>query len=146
MGKRASILYSNTLPKEEKAVLRAFAERIAGEVLEGRGFTCLITGDTRLQALNRDFLKHDYPTDVLSFPAPDGEDLGEMAISLDRAREQAAAHGHGMLDEIQILMLHGALHLAGHDHETDKGKMRRLETKWRKTLGLPTGLIERARR
>ncbi len=146
MGKRASILFKKSLSKEERDELRAFAESVACDVLEGRGFTCLITGDDQMQALNRDFLKHDYATDVLSFPAPDGADLGEMAISIDRAREQATAHGHAAIAEVKILMLHGALHLAGHDHETDKGKMRRLESKWRKTLGLPTGLIERARR
>lgn len=51
-----------------------------------------------------------------------------------------------METEIEILMLHGVLHLLGHDHETDKGAMRRLESRWRQKLGLPAGLIERARR
>ena len=146
MGKRATILFQQTLPKEEKTLLRAFAAILVDDVLDGRTFTCLLSGDKQLQALNRDFLKHDYPTDVLSFPALDGNDLGEIAISLERAIDQAAEQGHPPLDELKILMLHGVLHLTGLDHETDKGKMRRTETKWRKALGLPGGLIERARR
>jgi probable rRNA maturation factor len=124
--------------------LRAFLERLTTEVAEGRPFTVLVTHDGELQRLNREFLQHDYPTDVLSFP---GEaELGEMAISADRAAEQAGEQGHDASTEVEILMLHGLLHLLGHDHETDRGKMRRLETKWRKTLGLPAGLIERTKR
>jgi probable rRNA maturation factor len=82
---------------------------------------------------------------VLSFPSesPSGE-LGDIAISVDRAREQANAYGHDLSTEVRILLLHGVLHLLGHDHEIDRGKMRRLETRWRKEFGLPTGLIERA--
>jgi probable rRNA maturation factor len=67
-----------------------------------------------------------------------------MAISADRALEQATAFGHGVGDEIRILMLHGVLHLLGYDHETDNGEMARVEARWRKTLGLPLSLIERA--
>ena len=70
--------------------------------------------------------------------------LGELAISLDRARAQAAEHGHTLDDELRILMLHGALHLAGFDHEHDQGEMARAESRWRKRLGLPNGLIERS--
>jgi probable rRNA maturation factor len=69
--------------------------------------------------------------------------LGELAISLDRARAQAAEHGHSLDDELRILMLHGALHLAGFDHEHDHGEMARAESRWRKRLGLPNGLIQR---
>ena len=72
--------------------------------------------------------------------------LGEMAISVERAKEQANEFGHTLEDEIEILMLHGVLHLMGMDHERDSGRMRRAETQWRKTLGLPGGLIERAQR
>jgi len=57
---------------------------------------------------------------------------------------QAAQHGHSLADELRILMLHGALHLAGMDHETDRGEMAQAEVRWRKRLGLPDGLIERA--
>lgn len=83
-------------------------------------------------------------------PAPDPRPpaprlLGEIAISVQRAAEQAAEFGHGLDDEVRILMLHGVLHLMGMDHETDRGRMRRAETAWRRKLGLPAGLIERVR-
>ena len=78
---------------------------------------------------------------------PDGRgSIGEIAISIDRAAAQAKECGHSLADELRILMLHGALHLAGMDHESDSGEMARAEGRWRKKLGLPDGLIERAER
>jgi probable rRNA maturation factor len=71
--------------------------------------------------------------------------LGDIAISLGRARAQAREFGHAIEQEVQILMLHGVLHLMGHDHETDSGAMARAEKRWRAKLGLPNGLIERVR-
>ncbi len=126
--------------------LQEFALRLRDEVAEGRGFCCLISSDAHLQQLNREFRRADYPADVLSFPAPSPDGgLGDMAISVQRAQAQATSLGHDAQTEIRILMLHGVLHLLGHDHEGDGGRMRRLETRWRKALGLPTGLIERTR-
>jgi probable rRNA maturation factor len=69
----------------------------------------------------------------------------DIAISFDRAAAQAAELGHGVQDEVRILMLHGLLHLSGMDHDTDRGAMARAEIGWRKRLGLPSGLIERAK-
>ncbi|MEZ5399849.1 MAG: rRNA maturation RNase YbeY [Bryobacteraceae bacterium] len=121
--------------------------RLQADVAGGRPFECLIAGDGELRRLNREFLGKDAPTDVLSFPSGTGEGrLGELAISADRARAQAADHGHGVEDEIGILMLHGVLHLMGMDHERDRGAMRRAEGRFRKRLGLPLGLIERVAR
>ncbi len=102
-------------------------------------FHCLITTDAELRRLNSRFLGRDYPTDVLSFP-----ESGDLAISLPRAAAQAREFGHRVEDEIRILMLHGALHLLGMDHETDGGRMARAEARWRSRLRLPTGLIARA--
>ena len=129
--------------------LEKFAAALRDRVAKGRAFHCLITGDAELQRLNRDFLAKDYATDVLSFPSADparlGEvGLGDLAISLGRARVQAREWDHSLETEVQVLMLHGVLHLLGMDHESDSGQMRRAETKWRKVFGLPTGLIERA--
>ena len=124
--------------------LRSFAETLIDEVTGGRQFECLITDDRELQRLNRTFLGYDYPTDVLSFPSGTaGGFAGEIAISRNRAAEQAANFGHSVDEEIKILMLHGALHLLGMDHEKDRGGMARAEKRWRKRLGLPEGLIER---
>ena len=140
------LLYLRTPRTLARKTLAQFALELREQVAGGRGFYCLLTDDKELRRLNREFLAHDYPTDVLSFPSAKNEPgLGEMAISIDRAREQSARLGHGLETEIQILMLHGLLHLQGLDHETDRGKMRRLETTWRRKLGLPSGLIERTK-
>ena len=126
--------------------IEAFAQTLQHEVAGGRAFGCLLTRDGELHRLNRTFLQHDYPTDVLSFPSGSRSGfLGEIAISIDRAREQAAERGHGVGEEIKILMLHGVLHLLGMDHETDRGRMARAEARWRKLFDLPTALIERSR-
>jgi probable rRNA maturation factor len=115
------------------------------EVANGRAFDCLISGDAELRRLNRDFRGQDYATDVLSFPSGTGLPacLGEIAISLPRARAQAREFGHPPEQEIRILMLHGVLHLLGMDHERDRGRMARAEKRWRARLRLPHGLIER---
>jgi len=143
----SSILILKRTPRGlPRRALRLFAERLRDEVAGGRHFHCLLTDDRELQKLNRAFLANDTPTDVLSFPEPEpGPFLGEIAISLDRAAAHSAELGHSLEDEIRILMLHGLLHLTGMDHASDKGRMRRTETKWRKKLGLPSGLIERSR-
>lgn len=138
------ILFQSRAAKLDRDWIRRFAGRLGLEVAGGAQFTVLLASDRRLRQLNRDFLGKDEPTDVLSFPGPaPGGFLGEMAISVPRALEQAAALGHSAESEIAILMLHGLLHLMGHDHEADKGGMRRIETRWRRRLGLPAGLIER---
>ena len=125
--------------------LRQFLEELTRVVMRGRSIACLITGDAELQRLNRRFRGKDSATDVLSFSSGGGNGFaGDVAISADRARAQAAEHGHSIDDELRILMLHGALHLAGMDHETDSGRMARAEARWRRRLGLPGGLIERA--
>jgi probable rRNA maturation factor len=130
-----------------RAAIRQFAERLMAEVTKGRRFDCLLTDDRELRRLNRDFLAHDYPTDVLSFPSGSNNGFaGEIAISVNRAAEQAAEFGHELEQEIEILMLHGVLHLIGMDHEKDRGTMARAEKQWRKYFQLPASLIEWVRR
>ena len=111
--------------------------------------TVLLTTDRTLRDLNRRFRGKDEATDVLSFPstnpAPVPEKIaGDVAISVETARRQATEQGHALGVELRVLMLHGLLHLAGYDHETDTGKMQRRERQLRARLGLPLGLIERA--
>ena len=134
---------SRRVDREE---LRAFLAELTRRIAHGRTITCLIANDAEVRRLNRFFRGKDQATDVLSFPPanPNGA-AGDIAISIDRARIQAAEHGHSLADELRILMLHGALHLAGMDHESDSGEMARAESRWRKRLGLPDGLIERSR-
>lgn len=142
----SSTLFRNCPAGLDRKRLRAFHKRLIAEVANSP-FTCLLARDNVLADLNLRFLGLDYPTDVLSFPAAGpGAGLGEIAISVDRARAQAAEFGHSIDEEIEILMLHGVLHLAGMDHETDRGRMARAESKWRKALGLPGTLIARSRR
>ncbi|MGH9807280.1 MAG: rRNA maturation RNase YbeY [Terriglobia bacterium] len=127
-----------------RRALRTFLSEVAGTAGRGLAITCLIADDRKLRELNRRFRRKDYVTDVLSFPSATGG-AGELAISLDRAAAQAAEFGHTVEEELRILMLHGVLHLAGLDHETDSGQMARAESRWRKRLGLPAGLVERSR-
>jgi probable rRNA maturation factor len=113
-------------------------------------FSVLLTGDEQLRAMNLQFRGVDKPTDVLSFPAlPEAANYGQggdLAISLDTAAIQAADHGHTLQMEVKVLILHGLLHLAGYDHERDRGQMRRRESLLRKQFDLPAGLVERSRR
>ncbi len=112
----------------------------------------VVTTNRRMQQLNKQFRRKDKPTDVLSFPAEPtlpsarvGYPIaGGVAISGDIAKQNGRALRHGTLSELKILVLHGVLHLAGHDHESDDGQMARKEHKLRRALGLPDGLIERA--
>ncbi|HUS06316.1 MAG TPA: rRNA maturation RNase YbeY [Bryobacteraceae bacterium] len=142
--RQISLLFRQAPRTLARRDLRGFADVLFGMVAQERAFTCLITRDAELQRLNREFLGHDYPTDVLSFPSGESEGpLGDIAISADRAADQATEFGHSLEAEIKILMLHGVLHLMGMDHESDSGEMARGERRWRKKLGLPQALIER---
>jgi probable rRNA maturation factor len=140
-------LLFHTARRVRRAELRRFLGEVSRRVARGRAISCLITDDAAILRLNRKFRGKNSATDVLSFPAQNANGLlGDVAISIDRAKEQAAEHGHSLEDELRILILHGALHLAGMDHETDSGEMARAEARWRRRLGLPAGLIERVRR
>jgi probable rRNA maturation factor len=121
------------------------AVRLRGQV------SVLLTTDRRIRQLNRQFRGKDKATDVLSFPAARESErrgpenlAGDLAISVATARKQARACGHSLATEIKVLMLHGLLHLAGYDHETDAGEMASRERLLRARLKLPLGLIERA--
>jgi probable rRNA maturation factor len=129
----------------EKAIQRFAARACNAAGLRGC-ITVLVTGNREIQALNARFRRKKYATDVLSFPPPVFSEsfAGDIAISLDIAARNARALGHSVSDEIRILILHGILHLAGYDHEGDKGEMTQKELTLRKKLALPAGLIERS--
>jgi probable rRNA maturation factor len=95
--------------------------------------TIAVTGDVALRALNKRFLGIDAPTDVLSFPFDDTPPalgfqgkvyLGDIAISLPRAQAQAQVAGHSVDAELRLLTVHGVLHLLGHDHSAEAGKVK----------------------
>ncbi len=104
----------------------------------------LISDDEQLQELNREFRRIDAPTDVLSFPMDfidpeaDMPHLGVIAISYPRAQTQAEAGGHSVEAELQLLTIHGVLHLMGHDHaeEAEKTLMWQAQAEILAALGL----------
>ena len=102
---------------------------VSGEV------ALVLTTDAPVRRLNARYRHQDKPTDVLSFPGPGGEGgLGDIVISLDRAARNAPRFGRTLSEELQILTLHGFLHVLGYDHETDDGTMDRLESRLRRRL------------
>jgi probable rRNA maturation factor len=127
-------------------VLRA--KRAAG--LRG-SVNVLVTRGADLRSLNRQFRGKNKATDVLSFPVSASRSrrtprlAGDIAISADIAARNARQLGHSTAEEVQILALHGILHLAGFDHERDNGAMARKELELRRKLRLPVGLIERTK-
>ena len=100
------------------------------QALGPAALSLLISDDARLHELNREFLHEDHPTDVLSFPSGETDPdtgvryYGDIAISLPAARAQARAAKHSLLAEMQLLAVHGVLHLLGHDHARAKEKAR----------------------
>jgi probable rRNA maturation factor len=111
--------------------------------------TIVLADDARLHELNRDYLGVDAPTDVLSFPASetDGSEidpdtgtryLGDIIISVPYAAKGAAKAGHPVESELQLLVVHGMLHLLGHDHAEpkEKAKMWKAQAAILKSLGL----------
>ncbi len=103
-----------------------------------------IVDDDAMRTLNRQFRRKNKTTDVLTFPADasdadpqaHGRPLGDIVISADQARRQAADQRHSLATEVRYLILHGILHALGHDHETDDGEMNALEVEVRSTVGL----------
>ncbi len=111
----------------ERAALAALQNQSAPE---NASLTLVLTDDDQLHNLNRDYLGIDSPTDVLSFPAnetdpeTDSPYLGDILVSMPRAASQAESAGHNIEAEAQLLVVHGVLHLLGHDHMEAEEKER----------------------
>lgn len=116
--------------------LRHWLEELVAELApKAASLVVRFTGDTAIRRLNRLYRDKDVPTDVLSFPGevtPEGDHLGDVVISVPAALRQAEAGGHSPQRELKVLLLHGLLHCLGHDHETDEGRMERLERQLRR--------------
>jgi probable rRNA maturation factor len=144
------------LPKRK---LEAFLRRVGKELAIGETqVTICLVSDTEIARMNEAFREKKGATDVLSFPAVQrrkpvslrrgtaagkgksghslGDNLGDIAIAPATARRNAKVYGRSFSSELQILILHGVLHLLGYDHETDGGEMERVERRLRKRLGL----------
>jgi len=138
----------------EKPVAAELAERAARAALDLSGapdadLTLVLTGDERLRTLNHEFLGIDAPTDVLSFPADELDPetgrryLGDVIISTARAAQQAGVGGHPLEAEIQLLVIHGVLHLLGHDHAsaTEKARMWAVQAEALKHIGISAAIL-----
>jgi len=131
----------------ERAANAALSHHALGASPEAE-LTIVLTDDTRLRELNRDYLGIDAPTDVLSFPASETDPetgaryIGDILISIPRAQAQADAAGHPLESEIQLLVVHGVLHLLGHDHAQAEEKARMWQAQAEILAGLGLGQIQ----
>lgn len=123
---------------------KAALEYDASQQLADPDLSIILTNDARLHELNLNYLGVDAPTDVLSFPASETDPetgaryIGDILISIPRAQTQAEAAGHSLEDEVQLLVVHGILHLLGHDHAEpdEKARMWKAQADILKRLGL----------
>jgi len=140
------IIIRKAAPGISEQALARFAQR-ARKAAGLRGqVNVVLTSSRDIRALNRRFRGKDKPTDVLSFPpVPVVADTfsGDIVISTDIACRNARLYQHAPAQELKILIVHGMLHLAGYDHESDGGEMARKEERLRRQLGLSNGLIQR---
>ena len=140
--------FSNTALLEQAARLTLETSTPVGSGfdfdLASADMSIVLTDDAQLHELNREYLGIDAPTDVLSFPS-DEEDpetgapyLGDILISIPRAKQQAEAAGHPVEAEVQLLVVHGTLHLLGHDHAEaeEKARMWQAQSEVMTKLGL----------
>ena len=123
--------------------LQQFYERVRSQLgFAPESVTIQLISDEAMAQLNETFRKKHGPTDVLSFPANGPRPargagyIGDIAISPETARRNARRFSRSLPVEMRILILHGMIHLAGFDHETDQGEMDRFERRLRKRLGV----------
>ncbi len=117
---------------------------LAAVDLSGAELSLLLCDDAFIHALNRDYRGKDRPTDVLAFAQregegadPDDEILGDVVISIPTATRQAAARGHSTERELQVLLVHGFLHLLGYDHGDDEEEAEMQAAAAKLLAGLP---------
>jgi probable rRNA maturation factor len=138
-GPQRGILVVLVNRQRRRPVAQARLRRVlsgAGKALRVNGeIAVVLAGDDRVRSLNSRYRGKDRPTDVLSFRGPGGyEGLGDIVISVPAAARNAAALGRTLAQELDVLALHGLLHVLGYDHETDDGTMDRLERRLRRRL------------
>jgi probable rRNA maturation factor len=115
---------------------------LADAEIQSAEISIAVVTDQRMHELNRQYLEHDYPTDVLSFVLDHDEEAksldGEIVVSSDYAAREAVRYGWTTNDELLLYVIHGCLHLVGHDDTTPAGKqkMRDAEVKYLLQFGL----------
>lgn len=114
------------------AMIASVTKALRGQKIKHASVDIILLDDKSIRKMNRQFLQHDYATDVITFPMEDSPLYGEIYISLDTARSQAAEYGVTLTNELCRLAVHGALHLCGHDDSTDEQRtaMQRLENRY----------------
>jgi len=122
--------------KLDTDVWTKFATKALAAIGKTDSATIAFVSDKKIRELNRQFRDVDKATDVLSFPAEEPNNLGDVAISVETAATQAKENRLSFENEIAQLILHGLLHLSGYDHETDNGEMNRLELRLRRKLDI----------
>jgi probable rRNA maturation factor len=131
-----NIEVSGSVPRLTRRDIAVYARRVLRAVeAEPEELSIAFVDDESMRELNRKFRRKNKTTDVLTFPG-DAPLLGEIVISVDQARRQAADEKHSLATEVRYLILHGILHAMGYDHETDHGEMNALELKVRAAVGL----------
>ena len=152
-GDREAVNNRQRAARLARRPLEPFLRRVKNELgLDEASLTVCLVSDAEIARMNEKFRKKKGPTDVLSFPTvarrrpvrlrrgsrpvKPGEYLGDIAISPSTARRYAKKNGRTLSSELQVLILHGVLHLLGYDHETDHGQMDKIEQKLRKRFGL----------
>ena len=134
-------------PQEAVPIDRGRIREIGRAVLEGESIgaakiSVAFVDDATIHTLNKRYLDHDEPTDVLSFPlsGPGAKTLeGELVIGAEVALRQSQERGHGTDVELALYVIHGVLHLCGYDDLTDEAaaEMRAKERQYLRALGLP---------
>jgi len=141
------VILRKPVARLSEAELARFVTKACRAVKLRGSVNVMVTSSQEMRSLNRRFRGKDRATDVLSFPPIAGFAnglAGDLAISAEIAGKNARALRHAPSDEVKILVLHGVLHLAGYDHETDNGQMARKEQLLRRRFGLAESLIARS--
>jgi probable rRNA maturation factor len=127
---------------DEARLKRAVHEVLAKAGIHAGEVSIAVVTDPEMHALNRQYLDHDYPTDVLSFVLEYDEERayleGQIIASIDYAAKEAERFGWSAEDELLLYVIHGALHLVGHDDHTPAGRaaMRKAEAEHLARFGL----------
>jgi probable rRNA maturation factor len=125
----------------DRQKIRAAAHIVlTGEHIEGAEISVAFVDNATIHQLNKRYLNHDEPTDVLSFPLSEGKKLhGELVIGAEVAKTQAGARGHDVAAELALYVIHGLLHLCGYDDKDEDAaaEMRKRERRYLRELGLP---------
>jgi probable rRNA maturation factor len=142
MSKIAIASPQEAVPLDRRQLRETVRTVLAGESIADYEISLAFVDNQTSQRLNKQFLNHDGPTDVLSFPLSDsrGKKLsGELVIGAEVAREQAQARGHDVHNELALYVIHGLLHLCGFDDKSppDAEQMRARERHYLKAMGLP---------